>query len=103
MIFDTSYYYIPDSDEILPNYDLYDIFSLRTNLSNLYPNYDIIFKDVMNGNKMFLTLVINDKIGEQERVQISSQIDEFSGPSRLYVILFPFDSKVKNIPTYLSN
>lgn len=105
--FTTTYYYIPDSDEILPNYNLYDIFSLRNNLSNLYPDCNIIFKDTPDGNKMYLNLVFqsDNQIDEKE---VRKNIDEYTGPTRLFVILFPFDSKIytsdrKSIPTLLSN
>lgn len=94
--FITTYFYIPNSKDILPNYNLYDIFSLITNLKSKYSNYSINVQDKLKGNKMFTYLIFksDDKLLEQQQRDIQKDIDYFTGEERLFVILFPFDKKL---------
>lgn len=94
--FETTYYYVKNTKDVSPNYDLYDIFSLQTNLKNKYSNLDIHVEDRQKGNKVFTFVIVETEfnLSPIQQKQITNDIDYFTGENKSFVILFPFDRKL---------
>lgn len=96
--FETPYFYVIDSNTFTPNYTLYDIFSLKTNLQFVYPQHEVSLIDQIKQNKVYSFVFINsiETLNEQDKNEIKSNINFFTDSNRQYVLIFPFDSEVRN-------
>jgi hypothetical protein len=96
--FETPYFYVIDSNTFSPNYTLYDIFSLRTNLQFAYPEHDVSVIDQIKQDKVYSYVFINsiETLNEQEKNLIKNSIDFFTDSNRQFVLIFPFDSELRN-------